>query len=286
MGCGDIGRRVARLEQEAGLALTALARSEGSARQLQGVAIAPLRGDLDDPVSLSGLSVQGQILHYLAPPPGEGEGDPRIQALLAQLVPGTLPAVVVYVSTSGVYGDCGGAWVDEDHPLNPQTDRARRRVAAEQALQAWSSQTGVPAVVLRVPGIYGPGRLPIERVRAGRPLLREDQSPHSNRIHADDLAAACFSAARRGRSGAAYNASDGHPTTMTDYFNRVADLAGLPHPPQIGMDEARRVLPPAFLSFLEESKRLDNRRMLTELGLTLRYPDLDCGLAACLEDFR
>ncbi|NJD07274.1 MAG: SDR family oxidoreductase [Methylococcaceae bacterium] len=282
VGCGDVGRRVARLEQEGGLAVTALARSEDSARQLQRLAIAPLRGDLDDPGSLSRLTVQGQILHYLAPPPGEGEGDPRIGCLLARLRAGNLPAVVVYISTSGVYGDCGGAWIDEDQPLDPQTDRARRRVAAERALQAWSADTGVPVVVLRVPGIYGPGRLPIDRVSAGRPLLREDQSPYSNRIHADDLAAACFLAARRGRAGAAYNVSDGNPTTMTDYFNRVADHAGLPRPPQIGLDEARRVLPPAFLSFLEESKRLDNRRMLADLRLTLRYPDLDLGLPACL----
>jgi nucleoside-diphosphate-sugar epimerase len=140
----------------------------------------------------------------------------------------------------------------------------------------------VDLIILRVPGIYSPGRLPVERVRQGVPVLIETDAPWSNRIHADDLAAACFAAARCGRSGQAYNISDGHPTTMTDYFWRIADLYGLPRPPAISMAEARRVLSPSMLSFLEESKRLDTRRMRDELGVALRYPDLASGLPTCL----
>jgi len=282
IGCGDIGRRVALLERQAGTSVSALARSAESERRLGALGIATVPGDLDNGATLASLPVAGRILYYFAPPPASGHGDPRLDAALAAIDPSRLPAVVVYISTSGVYGDCRGDWVTEAQPLNPQSERARRRAAAERTLRRWSEDSGGAIVILRVPGIYGPGRLPLEAIRSGRPLLREEESPYSNRIHAGDLAAACFLAARRGRAGAAYNASDGHPTTMTDYFNRVADAAGLPRPPQIGMEEARRVLPPALLSFLDESKRLDNRLLLEELGLQLRHPDLASGLAACI----
>jgi nucleoside-diphosphate-sugar epimerase len=154
-------------------------------------------------------------------------------------------------------------------------------MAAEQVLEDWSQRTGVPVIILRVPGIYGPGRLPVERVRQGVPVLIPEESPYSNRIHADDLAAACVAASRRGQSGRAYNISDGHPTTMTDYFWRIADLHGLPRPPAISLAEACSVLTPAMLSFLEESKRLINRRMLDELRVKLQYPDLAQGLKHC-----
>jgi nucleoside-diphosphate-sugar epimerase len=283
VGCGDIGRRVAALELAAGQRVAALARSEATASALRQRGLEALRGDLDAPASLSGLPAHVPVLYYFAPPPATGEGDPRLSALLAALPADALPERAVYISTSGVYGDCGGAWVDEDWPLNPRTDRARRRAAAERALLDWGGLRGVACVVLRVPGIYGPDRLPKERLRRGLPVVDEREAPYSNRIHADDLAQACCAAARRGRAGAAYNASDGHPTTMTDYFQRVADALGLPRPPAIGMEQARRTFSPGMLSFLDESKRLDNRRMLSELGVALRYPDLASGLAACQE---
>jgi nucleoside-diphosphate-sugar epimerase len=135
-------------------------------------------------------------------------------------------------------------------------------------------------VILRVPGIYAHDRLPIRRLREGLPVLAEADSPFTNRIHADDLARVCIAAMKRGRPGAAYNVSDGHPTTMTDYFNRVADCLGLPRPPVVDRSTARQALSPSMLSFLEESKRLDNRRMREELGVELIYPDLVAGLAA------
>lgn len=174
--------------------------------------------------------------------------------------------------------------MDEDWPLCPTSDRGKRRLAAETRLQDWGALHDVPVVILRAPGIYGPGRLPLERIRRGIPVLNETDSPWSNRIHADDLATACLAAARRGRPGQAYNVTDGQPTTMTDYFWRIADCFGLPRPPAISMEEARTVLTPAMLSFLVESRRLSNRRLVEELGVTLAYPDLSLGLLACKED--
>jgi nucleoside-diphosphate-sugar epimerase len=283
IGCGDIGRRVAALERAAGRRVLALARSEAAALKLSQNGIEAVAGDLDRPDSLRGLPAAAAVLYYFAPPPPAGDGDPRLAALLAALPAGALPRRAVYISTSGVYGDCGGAWVNEDWPVNPRSDRAKRRAAAEACLAEWAGARGVDAVVLRVPGIYGPGRLPKERILRGVPVVREEESPWSNRIHADDLAQACFLAARRGRAGGVYNASDGRPSTMADYFHQVADCLRLPRPPAIAMEEARAVLGPGILSFLEESKRLDNGRMLEELGVVLRYPDLASGLPACLE---
>lgn len=280
VGCGDIGRRVARMESAEGKPVLALTRSETASATLAALGIGSVRGDLDRPDSLTELPAGIGTLYYFAPPPPTGTDDPRLRRCLAALP--ALPERVVYISTSGVYGDCAGAWIDEDWPLKPRSERGRRRQAAELMLGEWGGRTGVAVAILRVPGIYGPGRLPVERVRQGLPVIREVEAPYSNRIHADDLAAACYAAARRGRAGRAYHVSDGHPTTMTDYFWRIADLYRLPRPPAIGMAEARQVLSPALLSFLDESKRLDNRRMLEELGVTLRYPDLASGLPACV----
>jgi nucleoside-diphosphate-sugar epimerase len=283
VGCGDIGIRVAALEQSAGNQVIGLARSQASVLALSHHGIKPVMGDLDKPDSLQGLPADVRVLYYFAPPPSKGEDDPRLSALLSAMGNHDLPRRMVYISTSGVYGDCGGEWVDEDWPVNPRSERGFRRVAAEKRLTDWCSFCKVERVILRVPGIYGPGRLPVERIRRGVPVVREDESPWSNRIHADDLAQACCLAAHRGNAGGVYNVSDGNPTTMTDYFCRVADFLQLPRPPAITMEEARITLGPGILSFLEESKRLDNRRMLDELGVDLLYPDLSSGLPACVE---
>ena len=281
VGCGDIGQRVARLEIEKGTRVLGLVRSASSASILEKLGVDVVRADLDEAASLSTLTERLATLYYFAPPPPSGLDDPRLRHLLHALQ--GLPERVVYISTSGVYGDCAGAWIDEDWPLNPKSDRGKRRLAAELLLGDWSRQTGVPVVILRVPGIYGPGRLPVERVRQGVPVVIPEESPYTNRIHADDLAAVCVAAARRGQPGGAYNVSDGHPTTMTDYFWRIADLTGLPRPAAVSMAQARQVLSPAMLSFLEESRRLINRRMLDDLQITLRYPDLAHGLNHCLQ---
>lgn len=281
LGCGDVGRRVARCCQAAGAPVTGLVRSPQSAAQLRELGIGVLEVDLDLP--MPPLPCAGTELYYFAPPPPSGDRDPRMAAVLAALERNGLPRRIVYISTSAVYGDCGGAWIDEDAPLRPDTSRGLRRLDAERQLQAWSERTGIPVVILRVPGIYGPGRLPLERLRKGLPLLHEDQCPYTNRIHADDLAAICLAAMVRGVPGTAYNVSDGHPSNMVDYFNRIADRAGLPRPPTLDRVEAEQQLTPGMLGYMRESKRLRNGRMLHELGIELQYPDLEAGLDSCLE---
>ena len=284
IGCGDDGRRVSAGERAAGETVTALARSAHSAARLAAPGLHVVRGDLDNPQTLTGLPTREARVYYFAPPPSSGTTDPRLRNFLATLAPDALPARIVLISTSGVYGDCHGEWVTEDRPPRPDADRARRRLDAEQQLRAWGEAHATPVVILRVPGIYGPGRLPEKRLRAGEPVLCEEESPWSNRVHIEDLVRACLAAGERNRPGAVYNISDGHPTTMTDYFNRVADALGLKRPPPITLAQAHATLSEGMQSYLAESKRLDNRRMREELGVVPRYPDLTQGLATCMAD--
>jgi len=281
-GCGDVGARVAKLWAARGAAVSALARSGESAGRLSRLGIAPVRGDLDDPATLRGIPPRGAFLYYLAPPPEGGETDPRARDFLAALPVGEEPAKAVYLGTTAVYGDSRGAWVTEETPAAPATARGKRRLDAERAFLGWGRERGVPVVILRVSGIYGPGRLPVEAVRRGAPVVREGEAPWTNRIHADDLAAVCVAAMERGRDRAVFNVADGSPGTITQYYNAVADLLGLPRPPAVSMEEARRAMSPGMLSYLSESRRIDARRMREELGVTLRYPGLAAGLPSCL----
>jgi len=279
IGCGDVGLRVARRLRDSGIAVTGLVRSESSAAALQAEGIDTRTGDLDSDTVV--LPAADRIF-WFAPPPTHGTQDPRLRRALACLDQRT-PRRLVYISTSGVYGDCQGRWIDESESLKPQTDRGRRRLDAEQVLAEFGERTRCEVVILRVPGIYGPGRLPVERLRRQLPVVQESECPWTNRIHANDLATIALAAMDRGRPGAAYNVADGRPTTMTDYFTRSARLLGLPEPPRITLAEARLQLTPALLSFLEESKRLLTRRMHEDLRVELRYPDLASGLPTCLE---
>jgi nucleoside-diphosphate-sugar epimerase len=281
VGCGYLGRRVAAAERACGGRVHALARSADSAQVLRALGIESVCGDLDDPQSLAGLDVAGQGVYYFAPPPAAGVHDSRMGAFLAAVRPRS-PRRIVYISTTGVYGDCQGEWVDETRAPNPGADRARRRLDAENQLRAFATRTACEVVILRVPGIYGPERLPLERLRKGLPLLREEEAPWSNRVHVDDLVAACLAAMDRGRAGAVYNVSDGHPSTMTDYFRRVAEALGLPRPPEVSRAEAGDRIDAGMLGYLAESKRIDNRRMREELGVVPRYPTLAEGLPACV----
>ncbi len=232
-----------------------------------------VNGDLDNPESLPQLS--GRVI-VSAPPAGDGEHDVRMTKLIASLVD---VEVLVYISTSGVYGDCAGERIDELHPPNPLTDRAKRRLDAELQLQGWAARSGARLAILRVPGIYGPGRLPLARLREGRPVLKPEQAPVSNRIHAEDLAQALWLAAEHGDG--VYNISDGSPDSMSHYFLRVAEHYGLAQPALIDWAQAQELFSPALLSFYRESRRLDIRKARRELGYTPRYPDLASGLAAC-----
>jgi nucleoside-diphosphate-sugar epimerase len=281
LGCGYIGRRVARRYLEQGTSVLGVVRSATSAAELDADGIPSLACDLASDRIADLPLPEARVFHF-APPPTRGLEDIHTRRLVSAFERVGHPKRVVYISTTGVYGDCGGAWVDESWPLQPTADRARRRWDAEQSLRQWARGSARDLVVLRVAGIYGPGRLPLERIRQGLPLVREDEAPFSNRIHADDLVEICIAAMERGRPGGVYNVCDGHPTTMTDYFRRVADAAGLPGPPEISMREADEQLSVGMMSYMRESRRLSNRRLLEELQLTLHYPDLDSGLRASL----
>ena len=286
VGCGYVGRRLGRQLRSAGVPVTGLVRSDDSVVAVREAGIEPLQLDLDQPLAPGVIPAAGRELYYFAPPPPQGEGDPRMARVLEQLDAGKRPQRVVYISTSGVYGDSGGDWIDESFPLNPGTPRGRRRLAAEGALLTWAEQTGVPVVILRVPGIYGPGKLPLERIRQGLPILREADCPYTNRIQVDDLITACRAAMERGEPGAAYNVADGHPSTMADYFARIAAAAGLAPPPTVSREEAAEKLSKGMQAFMNESKRLDNRRLREELGVELRYTELEAGLAASLAEMQ
>jgi len=279
VGCGDIGGRIADLYHEKGVAVVGLIRSAKSVSRLQQTGIEPVQIDLAHPNDLDILSTTATMVFYLAPPPGEGESDPLIRHFLAAISTHTPPEKLILLGTTAVYGDCQGKWVNEDHPVNPQTTRGRRRLDAERAVQEWSASTGVPAVILRVGGIYGPGRLPIERIKKGLPILHEAESPYTNRIHQNDLAQACIAAAERGQSGEIYNISDGQPSTMSRYFKDIALAYGLPLPPEVSLAEAQLVISAGMLSYLKESRRLDNCKMMRELKVVLEYPNLGAGLA-------
>jgi nucleoside-diphosphate-sugar epimerase len=281
VGCGYIGHRVAGLLHARGTLVTGLVRSPASAAQLQSLGIDTLCCDLDGGVRLAPPSGKFGGLCYLAPPPSSGVEDTRMRGFLESLDNISLPRRIVYISTSAVYGDCSGDWITEEQPVQPATDRGLRRLDAERQLQAWTARHGVEWVILRVPGIYGPDKLPLERLRKGLPVLREADAPYTNRIHADDLAAICVAALYSVHHDTVYNVSDGHPSTMTDYFFRIADAAGLPRPPVVTRDEAQQVLSEGMLSFLRDSRRMQNKKLLQDLGVTLRYPDLQAGLRSC-----
>lgn len=286
IGCGDIGRRIGRLALAAGHPVSGLVRSDTSAAALEQEGITPLIGDLRDPRDLQDLPSAGAWLIYAAPPPGGGVTDPKLRNLCAALAPGREPSRLVYLSTSGVYGDCGGREVTEATPAQPDTARARRRFDAESVISGYGRQHGIPTVLLRVTGIYGPFRFALHRILEGHPLLRRDLAPQTNRIHADDLARVCLAAARQATTDNIYNVSDGQPSTMTDYFLAVADAFGLPRPPEVGLEEAERTMNPLMLSYFRESRRMSNRKLLEGLGLRLLHPTLESGLQASIAEMR
>lgn len=282
LGCGYLGQRLLRQVKEP-QTVTGVVRSAESVIAVTKAGARALRCD----VAQQGLPpevTQDELVLYFAPPPGSGDTDPVLQRFLQGLSVSGQPRRLLYISTTGVYGNCEGAWVDERHAVNPQAARARRRWDAEQALRRWREQQGGELVILRVAGIYGPGKLPLARLERQVPMVPESAAPWTNRIHVDDLASVVLALLEKGGDGEVYNVSDGTPGNMTDYFNRVADMAGLSRPPLIDPDEAGEQLSPGLLSYLAESRRLDNRKMLQDSGIRLRYPDLESGLPSCFED--
>lgn len=284
IGCGDIGRRVGRELLKDGGEVLAVARTREHLQQLRDEGFVTLQGDFDYRESTPEVPVHGRRVFYFMAPQGGGKSDYRVLNFCRGLSAENCPARLVYISTSGVYGDCGGALVTERTPLNPQTARAQRRASAENQLRGQADRLGFDLVILRVTGIYGPGRLPVARVMQGHPVLNPEEAPFTNRIHSLDLVQVCLAAMEKGEDGDIFNVSDGQESTMTEYFTAVADLHNLPRPQQISLDEAERVMNPLMLSYLRESRRLDNQKMKEKLGIELVYPTLAEGLRACGEE--
>jgi nucleoside-diphosphate-sugar epimerase len=284
VGCGDVGLRVLRLVRRR-FRVLALTSSPARLHALRQAGALPLVGDLDDPASLGRLAALADCVLHLAPPPSHGTTDPRTRHLLQALARSARVRRIVYASTSGVYGDAAGQRFDETRAVRPATDRGCRRVDAEARVRHHGRAFGVRVSVLRVPGIYALDRMdgdPRERVRRGSPVLAPDDDVYTNHIHADDLASACVAALTRGAPQRVYHVSDNSEMKMGEHFDAVADAFGLPRPPRLSREAASRALSAMQMSFLAESRRLDNRRLREELRLRLRYPTPAAAWAAAL----
>lgn len=283
VGCGDVGMRLLPLLRERFRVFAVTSQPERCAA-LRAAGAVPVVADLDRPHSLRRLAGLAPIIVHLAPPQPDGTQDRRSRNLAAILPE---QAQLVYISTSGVYGDCGGAQFDETRGVNPQNPRARRRVDAERVLRDWArrnSRSGSRMCILRVPGIYAAGRLPLERLRKGTPALTQQDDVHTNHIHADDLARIIAAALFKARPCRIYHAVDDSEMQMGAYFDAVADAFALPRPPRLPRAELQGQVSPQLLSFMAESRRLCNRRMKQELGVRLRYADVQAALAAMTAD--
>lgn len=319
VGCGDVGLRCVEQwrARRGNPRIVALTSHPARRNELLAAGATPIVGNLDRPETLARIAGLARTILHLAPPQPDGAEDRRTRALVAALTararrPSRPPASVtgrlrigraaarsagsplqvarivpdglraprlVYASTSGVYGDCGGAWIDETHPLCPANPRAYRRVSAERQLRAATARGVLSACIVRIPGIYAANRLPVARLERGTPALDPADDVYTNHIHADDLAAILRNVAVRGKPSRAVHASDDSVLRMGEYFDRVAHAVGLPPPPRVSRAEAERLLEPTLLSFMRESRRLRNARLKRELRVALRYPTVDDFLA-------
>ncbi len=280
IGCGDVAlRAIPWLTKH--YQVFALVRNPANCAKLRVLGVTPLLGDLDNRSGLARISGIANVVLHFAPPADSGDGahDTRTRHLLSALSQARLPKQLVYISTSGVYGDCGGAWVDETRPLNATTARALKRVDAERQIRNWAKRNHVAASILRVPGIYAADRLPLKRLQQGTPAIIASEDSYTNHIHADDLARIGVAALRYGKPGRVYHASDDSHLKMGEYFDSVADAFGMARVPRISRAEAQRTLPEMLLSFMNESRRLTNRRMKHELKVKLSYPTVADRLA-------
>ncbi len=274
LGCGDVGLRFARAVSGR-MRVIGVVRRADAAGAVRATGAVPIRADLDDGRSLRRLAGLATRVLHSAPPPGEGRDDPRTRRALAAL---HAARVWVYLSTTGVYGDCGGARFDETRAPAPRNDRAVRRVAAERRLRRRAASGRIRSTVLRVPGIYAAERLPIERLQRGTPALVDADDVFTNHIHAEDLAHIAFVALWRGRSQRTLHAVDDTDMKMGEYFDAVARAYGLTPPPRMAREALRAAVSPMLYSFMSESRRLDNRRLHRELRARLRWPTVDAFL--------
>lgn len=275
IGCGHIGKLLAKQLLKKNITLTGYVNSDSSLAECNHRNINCKIIDLDKP--LPDIDLTGHCIIYLVPPPRSGKTDTRITHYL-QAIEKHQPERFVLISTTGVYGNCNGAWIDETTPVKPSADRAFRRADAERQVQQFCQHRGIPLVTLRVPGIYGPGKIPLARIRSGLPIVKQQDSPFTNRIHADDLVEVCQKALLNPRITGIYNVTDGNPGTMYDYFVGVAAAMNLSPPPAISLEDAQQQLSEGMLSYMAESRRINNKKLLNDFDLVLQYPDLQEGL--------
>lgn len=268
IGCGDVGMRLLPMLRDRFrvFAVTSQPQRLGELSEQGAIGIV---ANLDHPGQLHRLRGLAETIVHLAPPPAEGATDQRTRHLLRILPRG---GRLVYVSTTGVYGDCGGDQFDETRPVAPKNARAVRRVDAERVLRQWALRAHARLSILRVPGIYAADRLPLERLRQGTPALNAEDDVYTNHIHADDLARIIALTLRRGASQRVYHTVDDSDMKMGDYFDAVADAFQLARPPRVSRSELASQVSPMLLSFMSESRRLRNDRMQHELGVRLNYP--------------
>ena len=273
IGCGDIGLRVAK-QLSRSHRVFALTSQQSRFQELREVGATPILGNLDQPESLWRLAGLAQTVIHLAPPQNSGNRDCRTRNLIRILAQGSNAVRrLIYISTTGVYGDHRGAKVSEITPVNPQSERAKRRVDAERVLRLWGPANGVAVTILRVPGIYAADRLPIERLESKTPALVPEEDAYSNHIQSDDLARLVCAAVYHGKPQRIINACDGGETKMGDYFDEVADAFGLQRPARLPGNELQKIVSPMLWSFMRESRRVTNAR-LHELKTPLRYPSV------------
>lgn len=274
-GCGHIGKLLAQQLLKKNISVTGYVNSDSSRSECESKNISCEIIDLDNP--LDDIDLTGQRLIYLVPPPRSGKTDTRMTNFL-HAIEKHQPEKIALISTTGVYGDCQGEWIDESAPLNPIADRAFRRADAEKQLQKHCQKLNIPLVILRVPGIYGPGKIPLARIKSGQAIVNKKDSPFTNRIHANDLVTVCEKALLETDITGTYNVTDGNPGTMHEYFIGVATAMNLPVPPAISLAEAQQQLSAGMLSYMAESRRIGNKKLLKDFDIVLQYPDLKTGL--------
>ncbi len=275
IGHGYSARALAPLLLARGWEVAGTTRSQEKARDIEATGVRPILwpgNDLGPEIARA-----THVLHSVSP----DDGDPVLVAHGGDLGRARLDWFG-YLSTTGVYGDHDGGWVDEETPLAPSTARGAARVRAEAGWRALAREAGLPLHVFRLAGIYGPGRGPFAKVREGRARRIVKAGQVFSRIHVEDIAAVCLASIDRPRPGAVYNVCDDDPAPPQDVIAHAADLLGVERPPQVTFEEAD--LSPMARSFYAESKRVQNHRIKSELGVELRYPTYRHGLAALLDE--
>jgi nucleoside-diphosphate-sugar epimerase len=288
LGCGFTGRVLARLLIDRGVRVRGTTRHAEGADALARIGAEHALLDTARPGTLVGFAREMEIVFDMIPPlrtrsrsGGEAFADPTADLIRASEGAGIRR--FVYLGSTAVYGSADADWVDEETPVRPDSPRARARHAAEESLRAAHRERGFPSVIVRAPGIYGPGRTLVDRIRRGAYRVVGDGRNYMNRIHVEDLAAGLLAAAERGREGATYVVSDDCPERARVVADFCAALVGAPPPPSMDPAEAARAMGGSTLAMLRGNKRLCNRRMKEELGVVLRYPSYREGIPASLE---